>query len=54
MVAKARDFDIVFLGGLEDGEVVIYLVGFVVDEDLYLFGRKWSVRHEVPAYQRRP
>ena len=38
MVAEAGDLDIVFLGSLEDGEVVINLVGFIVDEYLNLLG----------------
>lgn len=40
MVAEAGDLDAVFFGGLEDGEVVIDLVGFVVDEDFDLLGRE--------------
>lgn len=36
MVAEPRDFNAIFLGSLEDGEVVIDLVGLVVDEDLNL------------------
>ena len=38
MVAETRYLDAIFLGCLEDGEVVVDLVGFVIDEDLYLFG----------------
>ena len=40
MVAKPGYFNAVFLGSLEDGEVVIDLVGLVVDEDLDLLGRE--------------
>ena len=43
MVAEAGDLNIIFFGGLEDGEVVIDLVRFVVDEDFYLFGGEGSV-----------
>jgi hypothetical protein len=43
MVAESRNIDVIFLGSLEDGEVVIDLVGLVVDEYLYLLGRKGSV-----------
>ena len=38
MVAEARDLDVVLLGSLENGEVVIHLVGLVVDEHLDLLG----------------
>lgn len=38
MIAEPGYLNAVFLGGLEDGEVVIDLVGLVVDEDLYLLG----------------
>ena len=38
VVAEARNLDVIFLGSLEDREVVIDLVGFVVDEDLYFLG----------------
>ena len=38
MVAEARDFDAVLFGSLEDGEVVVDLVGFVIDEDFYFLG----------------
>ena len=38
MIAKPWYFNAVFLGGLEDGEVVIDLVGLIVDEDLDLLG----------------
>ena len=38
MVAKPGYLNAVFLGSLEDGEVVIDLVGLVVDEDLDLLG----------------
>jgi len=48
VVAEAGDLDVVFLGGLEDGEVVIDLVGLVVDEDLYLFGGEGGKRPEAP------
>ena len=42
VVAEAGDLDAVLLGGLEDGEVVIDLVGPVVDKDLDLLGREES------------
>jgi len=38
VVAEAGYFDVVFLGGLEDGEVVVDLVRLVVDEDLNFLG----------------
>jgi hypothetical protein len=38
MVAEAGDLNAVLLGSLEDGEVVIDLVGLVVDKDLDLLG----------------
>ena len=62
MVAEARDFDAILFGCLEDGEVALDLVGFVVDEDLYLLGtegegvspkassRKDSVQHQLNNY----
>jgi hypothetical protein len=40
VVAEAGYFDAVFLGGLEDGEVVVDLVRLVVDEDFDFFGRE--------------
>ncbi len=48
VVAEAGDFYVVFLGGLEDGEVVIHLIGLVVDEDLNLLGREGGVGTEDP------
>ena len=45
MVAEAGDFNAVLLGCLEDGEVIIDLVRFVVDEDLYLLGREEGAGH---------
>ena len=47
VVAESGDLNIVFLGCLEDGEVVIDLVGFVVDEDLYLFGGERGIGSEI-------
>ena len=38
MVAESGNLDVVLFGSLEDGEVVIDLIGFVVDKDLYFFG----------------
>ena len=38
MVAEPGYFDVIFFGSLEDGEVVINLVGCVVDVDLYFLG----------------
>lgn len=46
MVAEARDVDAIFFGGLEDGEVVVDLVGFVIDEYLYLFSGEGRVGAE--------
>jgi hypothetical protein len=46
MIAEAGDLDVVFLGSLEDGEVVVDLVRFVVDEYFYLFGREGGVGSE--------
>lgn len=46
MVAEARNLDVIFLGGLEDREVVIDLVRLVVDEYLYLLGGEGSVGPE--------
>lgn len=40
MIAESRYFDAVFLGCLEDGEVIIHLVGLVVDENLDLLRRE--------------
>ena len=51
VVAEAGNLDIVFLGGLEDGEVVIDLVGFVVDEDLNFLGREGGEGPEVSLQQ---
>jgi len=47
MVAETRDLYILLLGGLEDREVVIDLVRFVVDEDLDLLGGEGSIQLEV-------
>ena len=49
MVAEARYFDAIFLGGLEDGEVVFDLVGFVVDENFDLLGGEGGVGSEESA-----
>jgi hypothetical protein len=49
VVAEAGDLDAVLLSGLEDGEVVLYLVGFVVDEDFDLFGGEGGVGAEQTA-----
>lgn len=46
MVAESRYFDVIFLGGLEDGEIAIDLVRFIVDEYLYLLGREGSIGSE--------
>lgn len=35
MVAETRNFNTILLGSLEDGEIVIDLIRFVVDEYLY-------------------
>ena len=51
VVAKAGDLDIVFLGSLEDREVVIDLVGFVVDENLNLLGREGGEGPEMSLQQ---
>jgi len=48
VVAEARDFDAVFLGGLEDGEIVVYLVRLVIDKDFNLLGGKGSEGPEQP------
>ena len=40
MIAKPWYLNAVFLGRLEDGEVVIDLVRLVVDENLDLLGRE--------------
>jgi hypothetical protein len=49
MVAEARDFDAILFGCLEDGEVVVYLVGFVIDEYFYFFGGEGVVWGEESA-----
>jgi hypothetical protein len=46
VVAETRYFNAIFLGCLEDGEVVFNLVGFVIDEDLYLLGGEGRVGSE--------
>lgn len=62
MIAESGYLDSVLFRGLEDGEVALDLVGFVVDEDLYLLGtegegvspkacsRKDSVQHQLNNY----
>jgi len=52
MVAETRDLYILLLGGLEDREIVIDLVRFVVDEDLDLLGGEGSIQLEVTPQQR--
>jgi hypothetical protein len=47
VVAEARDLYVLLLGCLEDGEVVIDLVWFVVDENFYLFGGEGSIQPEM-------
>ena len=37
MIAKSGNFNVVFFGSLEDREIVIDLIGFVVDEDFDFF-----------------
>jgi hypothetical protein len=44
VIAEAGNFNAVLLGRLEDGEVVIDLVGFVIDKDLDLFGGEEAER----------
>ena len=46
MIAEAGDLDVVFLGSLEDGEVVVDLVRLVVDEYFYLLGREGRIGPE--------
>jgi hypothetical protein len=38
VVAKTRNLNAILLGSLEDGEIVIDLVRFIVDEYLYFLG----------------
>jgi hypothetical protein len=38
MVAESGNLDAIFFGSLEDGEIIIDLVRFIVDEDFYLLG----------------
>jgi hypothetical protein len=45
VVAEAGDLNAVLLGSLEDGEVIIDLVGLVVYEDLDLLGREEGAAH---------
>lgn len=44
MIAEPGYFDAVFLGCLEDREVIIDLVGLVIDEDLDLLGGESAER----------
>lgn len=44
MIAESGYFDAILLGGLEDGEVIIDLVGFIIDEDLNLLGGEGTER----------
>jgi hypothetical protein len=46
VVAETRYFDAVLLGSLEDGEVVVDLVGLVIDENLDFLGAEGSVSPE--------
>ena len=47
VVTEPRNLNVIFLGSLKDREVVIDLIGLIVDEDLDLFGRKGSEEMEV-------
>jgi hypothetical protein len=44
MVAESGNLDAILFGSLKDGEIIIDLVGFIVDEDFYLLGREEGKR----------
>ena len=46
MIAESGYFDVVLFGCLEDGKIVIYFIGFVVDEDFYFFSGEGSIWFE--------
>lgn len=50
VVAEARDLNAVLFGCLEDGEIVIHLVGLVVDEDFDLLGGEGSAAPKEPPH----